>query len=975
MTMKAYRVTTRGLAALLYSTAWASVAAAQTTTTAPASEVIGQVTVTGSRIIRDGYQAPTPVTVINADTIDGLKTSATIADVLTTLPVFAVSTTPSYNNTVISTGLQGINSLNLRGAGPVRTLVMLDGQRLSPAIGAGNVDVNNIPQQLISRVDVVTGGASAVYGSDAITGVVNFILDKKFTGFKSEAAFGQTSYSDNKQTSFSATFGTPFAGERGHFLASASYDKSEGIFNGNGGRDWAKNATWAILQNPTYTATNGQPFFFLARQAGVNGATEGGIIYSGPLRGTAFGPGGVPYQFVYGDVVTGAFQNGGAAQPTQKRYGPGGASMEPPLLRHAFFTRASYDVTDSVNAYVQASYTDSKSSSRSLQSQYVANNAGPTLRSGNPFIPASVQAQMTALNLQSFTLGTFNDDIGVITGYQKRAQWRVSGGFDGEFDAFDTDWKWNAFVGYSKAKNDNEGKQNLSPIRYFRAINAVRDPNGQIVCADTLSADLAVRAAAAGCVPYNPMGIGVNSRDAINYVAPPQGAYRLDQTKETVAGATLTGEPFELWAGPVGVALNFEHRKNTLLIEGDPIGALNQWFSLNTGVRSAGTNSVNEGALEVAIPLVKDKALLKDWDVDLAYRGTDYKYSGFVSTWKAGTTFSPVEDIRFRITRSRDIRAPTLSDLFLSGTFTSAGTALDPTTGTQVAVASLLNPGNLNLTPEIGDTTEFGVVLQPRFLPGFSASVDYWNIDITDAIGALSLNQVLNLCFVGNAAACANVQRGPSGQLIRVDAPQLNLASQTLRGVDIAANYRFPLANIGKSLPGDLDLGVTATHYITSEIDPGIPGSPLIENVGQMGGPAPIFQNNGPPKWGVVTRLAYALDRTQFTLTGRYRSGGVSDNSYIQCTSNCPASTTDHPTIDKNDNVPSAYWLDLGVLHKFDVRSGEVEAFLNIRNLLNRDPPLIPIGPGGNWYVRDATSPDAYDQLGRVYRVGLRVKM
>ena len=965
----------RGLAVLLCSAASISPAfaqengaprdqGAQATEDGPATS--DGIVVTGTRIVRDGYAQPTPVTVITSEVLNSQRTSATIADALTTLPVFANSTVPSTINTALSTGLQGLAAINLRGAGAVRTLVMLDGQRLSPSIPSGPVDINNIPQQLVQRVDIVTGGVSAVYGSDAVTGVVNFILDKKFTGLKAEVGGGITDYGDDASWNAMATFGKSFAGGRGHFLISGEIAKNEGIYYGTGGRKWAENFAGAVLANPGWTATNGQPFYTVYNNATVSDATLGGIITSGPLRGTAFGPGGTPYQFQYGSVVSGNFTAGANIVPQQLRYYRS-ASMDPPLTRHSFFTRASFDLTERINAYAQFAYSDLASRTIALPNQFVGN--GPVIRSGNPFIPASVQAAMTAQNIATIQIGTFNDDLGSILANQERSSYRYNAGLDGSFDIGGQSWRWNLYGAYGLSRNTSYSNQNMIRARYTQAVDAVRNANGTIICRSTVTNPND------GCVPYNVFGIGVNSRAAIDYVTPPQGGFRFDRVSQTYYGATITGEPFSTWAGPVGIALNGERRVETLLTRGDPFGEANAFFSLNTGAAKA-SNSVTEGSAEVSVPLARELPFAYAWEVTGAYRATDYRNSGFVSTWKLGTSFSPVPDIRFRVTRSRDIRAPALAELFAVGFITSATQVFDPLAnngaGGNLTVPQVLNGGNDKLTPEIANTLEAGVVLQPEFIPGFRASLDFWKIDISNAIGALNSNQVLLLCSQGNVNACAGVVRNGAGALTQVSQLAVNLATQKLKGIDIEASYSLPLDKLSASMGGTLNFNVNATHYITSLTDSGIPGDPAIEGVGQIGGNQPIFQNDGPPRWVIVGRVNYAAGSFSTTLTGRWRSSGVRENIWTECASACPANSR----LTVNDNsVPGAFFMDLAFSRKFDIGSAQSEVFVNIRNIFNTDPPTIAYGPAGNWATKNATFPNQYDQLGRVYRVGLRVKM
>ena len=299
-----------GAALLIGGTASAQSVLAPATPAAESAEADAapqDIVVTGSRVVRDGYESPTPVSVIGADEI---LRSATpnIADYVNTLPAISGSATPTTTVTQVGAGRQGINSLNLRGIGDVRTLTLLDGRRVGGMINNGVVDVSELPQQLISRVDVVTGGASASYGSDALSGVVNFVLDKKFTGLKGEVSGGVTTYGDNRNWKVNLTYGTGFAEDRGHILLSGEASAEDGIYNPSN-RGWTEPG-WAFINNPAYSATNGQPRVLLRSQVALSTATLGGAIACSAtsacssLRGIAFGPGGNPYNLVFGPIVS-----------------------------------------------------------------------------------------------------------------------------------------------------------------------------------------------------------------------------------------------------------------------------------------------------------------------------------------------------------------------------------------------------------------------------------------------------------------------------------------------------------------------------------------------------------------------------------------------------------------------------------------------------------------------------------------------
>lgn len=364
-------------------------ASGQTTQSMPGTQnvVLEAVEVTGTRIVRDGYEAPTPVTVIGAEEINATS-PANVADFVNDLPSIAGSQTPSNSQASVSNGSAGVNALNLRALGSERTLVLLDGQRSVGAQLNGVVDVNDFPQQLIERVDIVTGGASAAYGSDALSGVVNFVLDKDFTGFKTAVSGGVTGEGDNEGYDVASTFGTPFASDRGHFLVSGELSHTAGIFGMP--RDWNQKG-WKVMNNPAYTPTNGQPERLVLPQVSVSQATLGGIITAGPLKGTAFGEGGVPYQFNYGPLLRDPYMQGGDWRDADvSSYGTLASGMD----RKNLFTRASYELTENVEVYVQASWGNTEAEGWCCK-QFNVNNL--TVQPDNAFIPASIAAQVAAL--------------------------------------------------------------------------------------------------------------------------------------------------------------------------------------------------------------------------------------------------------------------------------------------------------------------------------------------------------------------------------------------------------------------------------------------------------------------------------------------------------------------------------------------------------------------------------------------------
>lgn len=900
---------------------------------APARDIV----VTGTRIIRDGYNAPTPVSVIGAADI-AAKAPVNLADFVNQFPELAGSTTPRSSVGGISAGNSGVNALNLRNLGVNRTLVLLDGQRVGASTISGLVDINQLPQALVKRVDVITGGASADWGSDAVAGVVNFVLDKDFTGIKGDFQGGVTTYGDDRSYKASLAAGAKFADGRGHILLSAEVAHNDGI-QGIGSRSWYNYSK--VFTNPNYTATNGQPQLLVRPNSGFATATPGGIITSGPLKGTYFGQGGTPTQFNYGSPVGGNVMQGG-----QYQYADFGTttSLDPRISRQNAFFRTSYDVSDDIQLFAQVSYGRATSFA-AFGDQYNFGNI--TVQKDNAFLPASVAAQMTALNLSSITIGTLNQDLGPITTQTTRSSWRPVIGANGKFDAFGSSWAWDAYA--QKSITNSYVASNVSiTANYNAAIDSVRNASGAVVCRSTLTNPNN------GCVPYDIFGTGVNGQAALNYVL--GTAWLRSKITEDVYSATLHGNPLTTWAGPVSVALGLEHRREAVSGSNDPLSSSRSYWAGNYQA-SSGSYDVTEGFFETVVPLAKDAAFAKSLDLNAAVRGTSYSTSGYVTTWKAGLTYKPIDDITFRVTRSRDIRAPNLAEAFQANQTTTT-TVTDPQRALASATIFQVTSGNASLQPEKADSWGVGAVFQPRFLPGFQASVDYYSINIKNAISTLVAQTLINQCASGNQNFCSAITRNASGVITQVQIQPINLSTQRARGIDFEASYRRPL------LGGTLTLRGLATRYLENLSDNGI--NIATDNVGTNYGNG--SNATSLPTWSFNASIGLDMKPISLLVTARGFSAGVYNTSYIECTSNCPAATTDHQTIE-NNKLPGATYFDMNVTYSL---MKNVEVFLSMDNIFDKDPAQVPWTSGG---APLSVNPSLYDTLGRTFRTGIRFKV
>ena len=626
--------------------------------------------------------------------------------------------------------------------------------------------------------------------------------------------------------------------------------------------------------------------------------------------------------------------------------------LDPRLNRQSVFGRTDFELTDHIKLFGEGSYTRATSRVVSLN-QFNLGNI--TIQPDNAFIPASIAARVTA----PFTLGTFNQDLGGAVATTKRSALRAIVGARGDFQAFGSNWSWDVYGQRGVNHIYTDGLVTVT-AKFNAAIDAVRNPTtGAIVCRTTLTNPTN------GCVPYNILGTGVASEAGRNYVL--GTTYGRTRLTENVFAGNLRGEPFSTWAGPVSIATGIEHRREAVSGSNNPeTTATTRPFFAGNFLASFGHYSVTEGYLETVVPLAKDSAVGKSLDLNGAVRATDYSTSGYVTTWKAGVTYKPVDDITFRVTRSRDIRAPNLAELFQAGQASTAA-LVDPFRNNASSTISQITSGNADLRPEKADTFGIGMVFTPRFLAGFAASLDYYDIRIKDAIATVNAAAIVSLCQQGNTAYCGQITRLSTGPLVNgltainaVNVLPVNVAKQISRGLDFEASYRRPLAG------GHLTLRGLATRFLKNYSNDGI--TPATDTVGTNGTNGTL--RNSLPKWRYLASIGFERDPAAITVTARGFSAGVYNTSYIQCTANCPVSTAANMTINDN-HLPGAIYFDTNITVKLQ---RQMEAFVAIDNIANKDPAQMAFGTSIG-AAPLSVNPLLYDVLGRTFRVGFRFKM
>lgn len=911
-------------------------------------DAVKVITVTGSRIARDGYDAPTPVNVVTEAELDA-EPQANIGDYVSTLPAVKGSQSSSTNSGSLSNGQAGIATINLRNLGANRTLILIDGQRSVASATVGLVDVQTIPQGLIKGVEVVTGGASSAYGSDAVAGVVNFVLDKDFTGVKIEYEHGVTTYGDVPNHLFRFTGGTPFADGRGKLVFSADYFTQEGVDTYD--RKWQDSGFFQI-DNPAFVQGNGQPERFVGANIGTYQFTPGGIVNSGPLRGTYFGTinpatGQASInQFTYGPT-RGQWMQGGDYLISREGHFSSN-SLAPDEKRINVFGRASYEITPAFELYVQGAY------SRYEGQSFYQKTPSPSvvIQRDNAYLPTAFRAMMVANNLNSVTIGTGNAGIPAQGSDNARSVYRYVVGAKGDFDTGSIAWNYDAYYQLGIAKTHEVLTNTWVTSRLLLATDAVRNSAGQIVCRSTLTNPTN------GCVPINRIGVGPVDPAALNYIfndgLQPSRRQRL---RQDVAAITFqTSSLFENWAGPVSLAFGAEYRREEVNGSLDPAAPNNLGFLYGNYRVTTGDFDVKEAFIETVFPVYDGI------DLNGAVRVTDYSTSGTVVTWKLGGTFQVIDDLKFRVTRSRDIRAPNLNDLFAPGTGRT-NTVNVPVAGGGTRADTFLEQttGNTNLSPEVARTWGVGAVFTPTFLPGFAASVDYFDISLADAIANLTAQTTANLCFEQNVQQqCAQIAFATPNDISTITLVPFNFASVKVRGIDFEASYRRAIG------PGNLTLRAVVSHYIDNITNNGI--NAPVDLAGQNAG-----GGDATPSWNYRLSANYDMEDWSLNVVGRGFSDGVYSNNFIECQTACPLSSADFRTINEND-IDGQWYLDMSITKRFQIASSEAEVFLYVRNVLNTDPVLVGNGPtGDNTPAYPQTNRNLYDVLGRVFRMGVRL--
>lgn len=961
-------------AASTLAVSWAAAAQAQDLETAAAPIEIGEVIVTGSRIVRKDYVAESPIVTLERGVLDAAG-PVSLDMTLNQMPQFAANA--GANSTSQARG--GRANANLRGLGAVRTLVLQDGRRMQPSDPLGGIDLNTISGALLQNVEVITGGASAVYGSDAIAGVVNFRLNDRFTGLVADAQYGATEREDGETLDVSLAAGGPIADGRGHAMFSASYMDRQRVNRGS--RDFfADGGITSVLPSgliypnaanlPTQAAVSG---VFAAY--GVTGSVLRSAAFSRNTDGTLFTITNPIQNFRFPeDGLYTITSNNQVALPLGEF-----APLLQPLERETLFGRVSYDLTEDVEAYGQFNYTHYTAD----QTWYGRNQAitrDVYVPVTNPFLPqglktiAASRPNPNAPLLLYFNTGRYSPDI-VENTYNAS---QVLGGLRGDLDIIDGGW--DVYASFGRTEQNTRMGGYIDRAAFLSLVEA---PDGGVsICQGGL----------------DPLAFDRPSQDCLDYLL--REMHESTELEQTVAEGSLQGRVFDLPAGEVRFASGLSYRKNTYEFSPDAQRRTGAVLATSLSSPTVGKTSSTEFFLEILAPIARDLPLIRSLDLDLAYRYSDYDSVGGVHTYKAGANWELTDSFSVRGGYQRAIRAPSVGELFQpseqSGTTVgriSAGLG-DPCdvasayrTGSQAAQVKALClatgvpqtiidthrfagtsvqsevSGNRNLIEETADSYTAGLVWRSRFdnplLSGLTASLDYYEIKITDAIGLITGDVIAQRCFNGDNASnptydpqnyyCQLINRGVSGGFSTITTPLLNLAGYETAGADLQVDWRAELRDFGwADAPGELGLNLIVSYTDKYAIQT-LAGGAFVDYAGTIGNAQISADAISHPAWKVNTSLDYKIGQARLNL--RWRWIDSMDNS-----ANVGAAVASAPGVKAMD------YFDLSGTYRLNER---VEVRGGVLNIADRQPPA--------WTGEGATDAALYDVLGRRFYAGVKL--
>jgi len=945
------------------------------------------VTVTGSRIPLPNLTSISPVTSISSEEIK-MQGTTRVEDLINNLPqAFA-----DYGGN-LSNGATGAATIDLRNLGSERTLVLINGRRLMPGDptqnGAASADVNQIPGALVERVEILTGGASAVYGADAIAGVVNFIMNDNFEGLRFEGQY--SFYQHNNDNAINDIvdakgYQTPDSNVRD------GYARDFTITAGINSPDGKGNATVYVGYRQMDSLSQDQRDFSACSLNSGDEFTCGGSGTTAPARFVTPTGG----NFILGDGnVLRPYTSADAYNFAPTNY------YQRPDERKTAGLFAHYDINEHSQVYTEFMFMDDRTIAQIAPSgAFLGGGPGAPPFFGNNLIncdnPLLSASQVTAFcgnpgNLAPngdalVNIGRRNVEGGPRIDDLRHTSYRAVVGSKGEIVP---GWTYDAYGLYGETVYSENYRNDFSRTRLGKALNAVRDPSGNIVCRVNADADLSNNDP--NCVPYNIFQLGGVTQDQLNYLQVPgfQSGGTIEQVASLVVAGDLGQHGFKLPGATdgLGVVFGAEYRQEESELRADAAFQTNDLAGQGAPTLDTfGQFSVKELFTEARLPILQDKAWAKVLSVEAGYRYSDYSLDFDTDTYKFGADWAPADAFRVRASFQRAVRSPNIQELFLQNRVQLDGST-DPCASEELGDTPeaslaqclltgitpaqygqiLANPaaqynglvgGNPNLDPESSDTVSFGFVLTPGFAPGLSVAIDYYNIKVEHVIDDLGADFVLNNCLTtGDEFYCGLVNRAPNGSLWLGDGgyienPTLNKGSLETTGIDVDAAYRFDMGSLGRLAFSFI--GTYTDEYITEPL----PGSDTYDCAGLYGTvcEVPI------PEWRHKARATWTTPY-DFDLTVSWRFIQAVD---LDSTSSNPQLAGDVPVTDAKLNARN--YIDLSGSYQWN----NLTARLGVNNVFDKDPPVLgasnlpPVFGNGN------TFPQVYDTLGRYIFLGLQ---
>ena len=903
------------------------------------------VIVTGSRIARSGFDTATPTVVISSEEIlnTGLEDLGAILMQKPQIGIGLGGTNDTFSRD------NGSSFINLRGLGSNRTLVLVDGRRrVSGSREGSQVDLSAFPPGMIESVEIITGGASAVYGADAVSGVVNIKLKDDFEGLEVTARGGISQRGDAETYSVYVNGGGSFADDKGHASFGASIQGVEQLNFTQ--RDFAHGSSRpGFVVNPANT--------------GSSDGIPDRIIVLGPKAVS------IPYELAFYDSATRQryiYDGGIIAIPQEDCYGSTNSAcvgpygydrrertLQTPRNVFSAMSNISYEITPDVRfkAGIDFAYSETNTNGQSFFDSRI-----PIARD-NPFLPADLATYMDDNGLTTLTVGTLQDErLGNKQYGNSRYNYTASVGFDGTIaERFD----WELFYQFGRRTQDFSIGNTRIEERWLHTLDPVV-VDGQIVCADE-------DARAAGCVPINLFnGQPMSEADKAYF------SYALQRNVEntqSLAGFQVTGPLVALPAGPLSVALGGEYRRDKLDARDDGLAARGELYRTDNGAQPVSAAiDVLEGFVEVVAPVLSDQMLAESLEVEGAVRFSDYSSIGSTLAWKLGASWAPIEDIRFRVTRSKSVRAPNIIEAFGPQTIRSTGIGgADPCDISNISESATreancralgipvgwIDPaitlartsfrgGNPDLTEEVSNSLTVGAIVTPSIVPGLRLSADFWSIDIEGAVQLPNSQTIVENCVDSASldnAFCSLITRGgfvginDPYVISRVDLRQINVGALTAKGIDVSAAYGFDMASLSSQFSGDMNLSLDVVHLMELEelVDPLDPSSLQIED-----------GESDDPSWRARASATYTLDDLRVTWNARYVG-----NSVVNRQGNERFLGSDYDSRIYHDLVMS-----------YELPS-QLNVQFGINNLFDTTPPPVP-------GVLDGTGNGGfYDNIGR----------